>query len=140
MLREMMIANLANDLDLFKEMEKAQHEKTYNQSFMSNFPTFEDYYSKTYESNEASLIPITQEWLLKFGFKEFIDFEYKTGMFDKFPLSIGFSYSMNTKKVMIIHEGNKVSHWINKKIEYVHELQNLYFALTGQELTYGGNK
>jgi hypothetical protein len=25
-------------------------------------------------------------------------------------------------------------------IKYVHQLQNLYFALTGEELTYGGNK
>jgi hypothetical protein len=85
-------------------------------------------------------ILLTEEWLLKFGFKEFIDFGYKTGVFDKLPLSIGFSYCMNNKKVMIMHEKNTVSHWINKKIEYVHQLQNLYFALTGEELTYGGNK
>jgi hypothetical protein len=25
-------------------------------------------------------------------------------------------------------------------IKYVHQIQNLYFALTGEELTYGGNK
>jgi len=35
-----------------KEMEKSQHEKTYNQSFMSNFPTFEDYYNETYGGNK----------------------------------------------------------------------------------------
>jgi len=35
-----------------KEMEKEQHEKTYNQSLMSNFPTFEDYYNETYGGNK----------------------------------------------------------------------------------------
>ena len=40
------------EIKLFKEIEKAQHEKTYNQSFMSNFPTFEDYYNATYGGNK----------------------------------------------------------------------------------------
>ena len=35
-----------------KEMDKEQHKKTYNQSFMSNFQTFEDYYNETYGGNK----------------------------------------------------------------------------------------
>jgi len=78
-------------------------------------------------------IPITRDWLLKNGFKEYIDFGLRTGTYDKMPLC-GFAYSMNTKKVMILHDGNHLCHWIDIKIEYVHQLQNIYFALRGEEL------
>jgi hypothetical protein len=78
-------------------------------------------------------IPLTEEWLLKFDFHEYIDFGYKIGHFDKVPLC-GFTYSINTNKVMIMHKGNNNSHWLDIEIKYVHQLQNLYFALTGEEL------
>jgi hypothetical protein len=81
----------------------------------------------------ANPIPLTEEWLIKFGFEEYIDFGYKTGNFDKVPLC-GFTYSINTNKVMIMHKGNNISHWLDIKIKYVHQLQNLYFALNGEEL------
>ena len=86
------------------------------------------------ESCDFEPIPLTEEWLERFGFKEFIDFGSHTGHYDKLPLC-GFSYSINTKKVMVMHKGNGISHWIDLKVEYVHQLQNLYFALTGEELT-----
>jgi hypothetical protein len=38
--------------DKAKEMEKSQHEKTYNQSLMSNYKTFDDYYEQTYGGNK----------------------------------------------------------------------------------------
>lgn len=83
-----------------------------------------------------SPIPLTEEWLVKFGFKQYIDFEIKTNIFFLLPLC-GFSYDIATKQVTIfeMEEGNKISHCIKRKIEYVHTLQNLYFALRGQELT-----
>ena len=37
-------------------------------------------------------------------------------------------------------DGLKLVGYFNSDIQYVHQLQNLYFALTGEELTYGGNK
>ena len=80
-------------------------------------------------------IPLTEEWLLKFGFIEYIDFGVKMGTYDKMPLC-GFTYSIHTKKVMIMHKGNSISHWLNINIDYVHQLQNLYFALMGEELTF----
>lgn len=61
-------------------------------------------------------IPLTEEWLLKFGFKPFVkDF---------------------TKNGIIIHT-RKRGYVLRKSvpiIKYVHQLQNLYFALTGEEL------
>lgn len=85
------------------------------------------------QRNNSNPIPLTEEWLIKFGFEEYIDFGRKTGNFDKVPLC-GFTYSINTNKVMIMHKGNNISHWLDIQIKYVHQLQNLYFSLTGEEL------
>ena len=70
-------------------------------------------------------IPLTEEILLKCGFKK------KNGY--KFVL-----HNSHFSLVMIDsikREDYAFSHynlWVN--LEYVHQLQNLYFALTGQEL------
>lgn len=77
-------------------------------------------------------IPLTEEWLLKFGFKEYKDFGHKTGCFDY--INFGFSYLIDTKKIRIMHKGNNMSHILQNEVHYVHQLQNLYFALTGEEL------
>ena len=79
-------------------------------------------------------IPLTEKWLIKLGFKKYIDFLNIAYIYDLTPLC-GFTYDIETKRVTILENGNSMSHWIERKIEYVHELQNLYFALRGQELT-----
>ena len=66
-------------------------------------------------------IPLTEEWLLKFGFK-------KVMCKDNY-----ITYSNRNKRIGIypdrcIMRGHAVS------FKYVHQLQNLYFALTGEEL------
>jgi hypothetical protein len=72
----------------------------------------------------ASPIPLTEEWLLKFGF-------ISKGRYEKGSIHIG---CVKTKEETYL--------WIENMphIKYVHQLQNLYFVLTGEELTYGGNK
>ena len=80
-----------------------------------------------------SPIPLAEDWLKRFGFQEYIDFGVNTGLWDKIPLC-GFSYDIAKKRVMIMHKGNFNSHWLNAEIQYVHQLMNLYFALTGEEL------
>lgn len=80
-------------------------------------------------------IPITQEWLVKMGFEK----AYDDGVYD-----IG-----NTRIVRIIWAeeepewkikrilGSDLTYYMHNMpaIKYVHQLQNLYFTLTGQELT-----
>lgn len=71
-------------------------------------------------------IPLTEEWLLKFGFKDDIG-ETKTLIWKSYKFHItkdGFVYTDAWYKQNFI------------PIKYVHQLQNLYFALTGEELTY----
>ena len=77
-------------------------------------------------------IPLTEEWLLKFGFEIKLDnFNWNAG--------IGIN-EIGDFKLALRHTDN--FGWFYKSrctpIKYVHQLQNLYFALTGEELTYGG--
>ena len=71
-------------------------------------------------------IPLTGEWLLKFGFKKDLGNDL---------------YLESTSTSFFVWQNNRVELLDNKNnicisyCEYVHQLQNLYFALTGEELT-----
>lgn len=74
---------------------------------------------------EYDPIPINKKWLEKFGFKysEFEDLHQKNG------------YDIDIEENLYCHFYiAEYGDWY-KDIEYVHEFQNLYFALTGEELT-----
>jgi hypothetical protein len=69
-------------------------------------------------------IPITDTWLLKFGFK------FSKGLM---------TYYKNNHDVSLYASGiiefSPFGHAYNViNIKYIHELQNIYFALTGDEL------
>jgi len=75
-------------------------------------------------------IPLTEEWLVRFGF-------YSVGdeMFDKeISEKRSISCSLHSKAVYAGSETIWVQ--ISLNINFIHQLQNLYFALTGQELTF----
>ena len=69
-------------------------------------------------------IRITEDWLLKFGFEEFKEY------------SIGHGYKLNNISIRIDNFGFHYLYGIgvNSRLKYIHQLQNLYFALTGKEL------
>lgn len=78
-------------------------------------------------------IPLTEEWLLKFGFEKvkdtFITFDsyhYENENCWIYLIDKGFEFELKT--------GDE-RHNLCRTYQYVHQLQNLYFALTGQELT-----
>lgn len=73
-------------------------------------------------------IPLTEEWLLKFGFE--------------FHVNANCENFYYTKDAFICIRCDEDFEWFRyyngdfySEIEYVHQLQNLYFALTGEELT-----
>ena len=73
-------------------------------------------------------IPLTEEWLLKFGFEK---------MGDKFSLKnkkAGVFRFVKISGNIIVGELEHGRNSISEFIKYVHQLQNLYFALTGEEL------
>ena len=80
-----------------------------------------------YYCDEIKPIPITEEWLLKFGFeKHHSDYYNKIIMIkEDGEIKIFPSFDVNLSSAISI----------SLFIKYVHQLQNLYFALTGHELT-----
>ena len=80
------------------------------------------------EDFEVDPIPLSEEWLLKFGFKEKSKWTFVLNT----PNGRMLTYHLGTK---IIHYGSNGYGSGEINCEYVHQLQNLYFALTGEELT-----
>jgi len=77
--------------------------------------------------DELNPIPVTPEILLKAGFVEKEDWFYKRNFFLGY---ISTDNHFQTEYKMAGVEGD----WKLLNIKYLHQLQNLYFALTGQEL------
>lgn len=72
-----------------------------------------------YRMRESEPIPLTEEWLVKFGFEKHGEYYIL----------------MNPVLLLKDNEGSfGVSFWQGNDMKYVHQLQNLYFALTGEEL------
>ena len=78
-------------------------------------------------------IPLTEEWLLKFGFER--EYELRKTVY----------YMNNYSIILWVYKNGRIDLRIGgidfkdkdvrfKKYQYVHQLQNLYFALTNTEL------
>jgi hypothetical protein len=68
-------------------------------------------------------IPLTEDWLFKFGFEKDLNLQFYKNFKNNKTVIIDFCF--------ICLLGNS-----HVKINYVHELQNLYFALTKTELSW----
>lgn len=81
-------------------------------------------------------IPLTEEWLLKFGF------QLRDGFSNTFKLNVEkhqydcseITYS-EKEGLLRFSNGKEKGTTLIPHIKYVHQLQNLYFALTGEELS-----
>ena len=72
-------------------------------------------------------IPLTEKWLLNFGFKlQFDEYYYFDGYYVSFSADLPLWFGK---------EGCCQKETIKENIKYVHQLQNLYFGLTNEELT-----
>lgn len=87
-------------------------------------------------------IPLTEDWLNDFGFKN--DYaKHWTKSIGKYysegQLIISYSFSREDKEAFQVSQGTGGDNctWIYPpKPKYVHELQTLYYALTGKELVH----
>lgn len=86
--------------------------------------------------DEIEPIHLTEEWLIKFGFLK-QEYRYLTKYYFYLNLlSHGEISFHNTEKGFKIDLGTTTGYHVGTtNIKYVHQLQNLYFALTGEELT-----
>ena len=78
---------------------------------------------------EIQPIPLTEQWLKDFGFEKELDNSMVKG-----DIAIFLDRRFKTNLFLRDNQENK---WFsfNSKVEYVHQIQNLYFSLTGSELT-----
>ena len=63
-------------------------------------------------------MPLTEEWLMKFGFEPNSNNQYRL-----------------KSRLIVIRDGVFTDYGSNVQLINVHQLQNFYFALTGEELT-----
>ena len=72
---------------------------------------------------EFNPIPLTEEWLIKLGFikNDSTTFE-KNG------------YYFDLEDTTFYNDWPSNASTLNKNVQYLHQIQNLYFALTGEEL------
>ena len=74
------------------------------------------------KDEDFKAIPLTEEWLLKFGFINDKVLEFYRNDFTDSTIIIDYNF------ICLLG-------YSHVKLKYVHQLQNLYFALTGSELT-----
>lgn len=83
-----------------------------------------------------SPIALTVEWLGKCGFsKEPNDDCDDCETYSTTKMDGGIAQGKDGWYLSIIHADGYYKQTVGRKIEYVHHLQNLYFSLTGEELT-----
>lgn len=96
--------------------------------------------------SEFEPIPLTEEWLLKFGFKKYPNLRdtFRQEYYDAFKLDIdehtiisfsipiGYNHNIRCNYDKSYRSEEKKQSY---RVKHIHQLQNLYFALTGEELT-----
>ena len=89
-----------------------------------------------YVIEECQGIPITEEWLLKFGFEKmkYPYLDYDMNECDLFESDWGNFYQVENFYLPTPYYFDS-AFGENFKLEHVHQLQNLYHSLTGKELT-----
>ena len=103
-------------------------------------PSLKDYCHV--EGCDVKPIPLTEEWLLKFGFNKVV---YESTN-DDFCDEICYELEYKREFFMSYADDFSLALFVDKKTHqeelgicidayHVHQLQNLYFALTGEELT-----
>ena len=93
-----------------------------------DFSKFDD--KENMYSSIVNPIPLTEEWLLKFGFKldmEIFNWNATIGENEIGDFKLALRYS------------ERIGWFFQSKctvLKYVHQLQNLYFAICGEELVF----
>ena len=89
---------------------------------------------ESFDCPEYKPIPLTEKWLLKFGFKR-VDMMFENASMLYWRKD---DFIINDERNVILFNDKETMMKIH--CEYVHQLQNLYFALTGEELIVSFNR
>ena len=95
-----------------------------NETIQIGFGICKNVFTDTMNLSAFEPIIITENWLLKFGFKnQNFGWKFKElGLFDHNYKKGNLNLKINSTEIPFI------------QIKYIHQLQNLYFSLTGLEL------
>jgi hypothetical protein len=115
---ELRIGNKLNYLiiDRLDERKEWYEETTIDYEDISLCVDSNDYFNKHYAP-----IPLTEEWLLKFG-----AIKYETPHDNQYRIG---------DRLFVIREGIIYDYGTNVKLEFVHRFQNFMYELTNEELT-----
>ncbi len=121
-LNELRIKNFVSTPDGIKQIEY----------FVKDICNFEN--REAWDCGVIKPIPLTEEWLLKFGFRWSIPHQahYKKGF--KYVIDFYPSHPQFSKQVCFVNYKHRTGDNLIC-VQYAHQLQNLYFSLTGEELT-----
>lgn len=126
--KELRIGNLV--YDVYNE----EDDRKVSMVEYEDFAVFKDYIESG-ESIDTIIqpIPLTEEWLEKFGLT---DIRHGTTLFYSSNRVYPYTdlYITETKEGWYLTE-NSDDYIMGEPFNHVHQLQNLYFALTGEELT-----
>ena len=90
-----------------------------------------------HQNNELKPIPLTEEWLIKFGFEKYSTKSefYCLDSTSIYEGTLNYNYKNNFISLSGMNDDYHEELILVKPMLYVHQLQNLYFALTNEELT-----
>ena len=117
--------------ELNKELNKTPQLIIVNDINRDHIYTEEFYYISGYKPDHLEGIPLTEGWLLRFGGKE----DEGGDTYLPMPKGVDMRLYMNYDHLLEC-KGQVCPITEYDHIKYVHQLQNLYFALTGEELKY----
>ena len=108
---------------------KITHANTRNIAYISNSNRLKNGDSIAFEP-----IKLTEEWLLKAGFEKLTSIE-KGFKSNSYTYGRGFSF--------IVHLNNgllSTNFWQGNEKKFLHQLQNIFFSLTGEELSFSSTE
>ena len=124
----------ANELRIGNFLKIGQEHESYNclgkviKWELSNFYSLE----KGYNNIEwFEPIPLTEEWLLKFGFVA--KSLYSNFILNEIEIASSVRFVKTNERNSFYLDG-EIPEFMKIRIVNVHQLQNLYFSLTGEEL------
>jgi hypothetical protein len=103
-------------------------------SFIMGLIHLEDIVKDNSHASEYEPILLTEEWLLKFGFEKTNIKMSGCNVWQKGKYRVLKSYLNDDNSYSLCIDGITPPTWAIAKFEYVHQFQNIYFALEKQEL------
>ena len=128
--KELRIGNYVDFCGISKILELHSEKKQFDNVYLECEESFE-----WGEYERLRPIPLTEEILLKCGFKLFSSGSYCKNLITDSCAYLAFDLKFNNGFCWLNIQYGKVENTTKISCSYIHQLQNLYFALTNEELT-----